>query len=156
MAATREPRPSASTARRPAAQRTPARKAAKASPPKKAPSARAQLATRLGFVPVVEATLAATPLAPGDAAAAHLARALAAAIDRPRTVALRDEALHRHAPKLLDVLKELGATPQSRRRLLPSGGRASDEPVEPRAPHEPTPPPDPTPGLTAMRQAHGR
>ena len=153
MAATREPRPAGTTARRPAAKRAPAKKAP-AKPD--AGAARARLATQLGFVPVVEATLAATPLAPGDAAAAHLARALAAAIDRPRTVAQRDDALHRHAPKLLDVLKELGATPQSRRRLVPTGGRASDEPAEPRDPDESPAPTDPTPGLSALRQAHAR
>ena len=154
MAATREPAP----ARRPAAKRAPAKKAAAARVPKQpdAAAARARLASQLGFVPVVEATLAATPLAPGDAAAAHLARALAAAIDRPRTVALRDDALHRHAPKLLDVLKELGATPQSRRRLVPTGGRASDEPADTRDPVDPPAATDPTPGLSALRQAHAR
>lgn len=123
MAATREPRPSRTTAR-PAAKaqvrKAPARKSAPAS---------ARIATRLGFVPVVEATLAATPLGAGDAAAAHLARAIAAAIDRPRTVAARDDALDRHGPKLLAVLRELGATPTARRRLTTMAPTAAvDEP----------------------------
>lgn len=133
--------------------RTPAKKTPASKTPAKTSTARARVATRLGFTPVVEATLAATPLAPGDAAAAHLARALAAAIDRPRTVAERDEALHRHGPRLLAVLGELGATPTARHKLLgsPTGRRSDDD--EPAAPATPV---DPTPGLTALRQAHGR
>lgn len=126
--------------------KTPAR------PARTAADARAQVATRLGFKPVVEATLAATPLGPGDAAAAHLARALAAAIDRPRTVADRDDALHRHGPKLLEVLREIGATPASRNRLLGSPRRDDEHTAAP----PPPPPADQTPGLTALRQAHGR
>lgn len=134
------------------AKRTTSKAKTPARPARTAAAARAQVATRLGFKPVVEATLAATPLGPGDAAAAHLARALAAAIDRPRTVADRDDALHRHGPKLLEVLREIGATPASRHRLLGSPRR--DDDLHPAPP--PPPPADQTPGLTALRQAHGR
>lgn len=146
---------------RPAAARTPAKKTAKkaaparTAPAKKAAAARAQMATRAGFVASVEASLGALPLGPGDAAAAHLARAYAAALDRGRTIADREERLGDLGPKLLLTLRDLGGTPAGRHRLLGGryGGRGDDAGDRP---EPPGPPPSSTPGLDALRQAHGR
>ena len=139
------------------APRTPAKRtpAKKAPPPAKttAPAARARLATAAGFVGSVEAALGALPLGPGDAAASHLARAYAAALDRPRRVADRDETLDRVGPKLLAALAALGGTPAARHRMTgrphtPPGGDTDDAP--------PPPPGSSTPGLDELRRAHGR
>lgn len=141
----------------PPAARTPAKRTAKAAPSKPAksaaPAARAKLATARGFVGSVEAALGALPIGPGDAAAAHLARAYAAALDRPRLVADRDEALDRVGPKLLSALAALGGTPAARHRMTgrphtPPGGDTEDAP--------PTPPGSSTPGLDELRRVHGR
>ena len=141
----------------PPAARTPAKRTAKAAPSKPAksaaPAARAKLATARGFVGSVEAALGALPIGPGDAAAAHLARAYAAALDRPRLVADRDEALDRVGPKLLSALAALGGTPAARHRMTgrphtPPGGNTEDAP--------PPPPGSSTPGLDELRRAHGR
>jgi len=117
-----------------------------------ASGARARLATASGFVGSVEAAIAALPLGPGDAAAAHLARAYAAALDRPRLVAERDDALDRVGPKLLLALAALGGTPASRHRL--TGRPHTPNPDEGR----PTPPApmSTTPGLDELRRVHGR
>ena len=144
------------------AARTPAKrttKTASSKPPAKqpakstAPAARAKLATARGFVGSVEAALGALPLGTGDTAAAHLARAYAAALDRPRLVADRDEALDRVGPKLLAALAALGGTPAARHRMTgrphtPPGGDTEDAP--------PTPPGSSTPGLDELRRVHGR
>lgn len=134
--------------------KTPAKRNPAKAPAKKAPAAtRAQLATRAGFVASVEASLANLPLGPGDAAAAHLARAYAAALDRGRTIADREERLGDLGPKLLLTLRDLGGTPSGRHRLLGGTRRAGDDIERP----EPAgPPPSSTPGLDALRQAHGR
>lgn len=140
------------------AARTPAKRTAKTASSKQpakstAPAARAKLATAAGFVGSVEAALGALPIGPGDAAAAHLARAYAAALDRPRLVADRDEALDRVGPKLLSALAALGGTPAARHRMTgrphtPPGGDTEDAP--------PTPPGSSTPGLDELRRVHGR
>lgn len=139
------------------AARTPAKRTTKtaSSKPAKstAPAARAKLATAAGFVGSVEAALGALPLGPGDAAASHLARAYAAALDRPRLVADRDETLDRVGPKLLAALAALGGTPAARHRMTgrahtPLGGDTEDAP--------PPPPGSSTPGLDELRRAHGR
>lgn len=146
--------PRKTPSKRTASKRAPSKTAAKT--PAKPPAggtatARARVATRLGFVPVVEAAIEATPLAAGDAAAAHLARAYAAALDRPRTVAARDEVLLDVGPKLLLALRELGATPHGRHRLVGATRPPADEGDAPAGPARPA-----APGLAALRAAHGR
>jgi len=115
--------------------------------------ARARLATAAGFAGSVEAALGSLPLGPGDAAAAHLARAYAAALDRPRRVAERDEALDRIGPKLLAALGALGGTPTARHRLV---GRASTPNPDGEEPRPATPATSTTPGLDELRRVHGR
>lgn len=155
--AKRTTRKSTTTAARTPAKRTAAKQATKAASSKPAkstaPAARAKLATAAGFVGSVEAALGALPLGPGDAAASHLARAYAAALDRPRLVADRDETLDRVGPKLLAALAALGGTPAARHRMTgrahtPPGGDTEDAP--------PPPPGSSTPGLDELRRAHGR
>lgn len=128
-----------------------ARKTAAAAP---AASGRARMATAGGFVASVEASLAALPLGPGDAAAAHLARAYAATLDRGRTIADREERLGEVGPKLLSTLRELGGTPAGRHRLIGGTRRAADDVERPDPPAGP--PPSTTPGLDELRRVHGR
>lgn len=132
--------------------RTPAKTAA-APAKSSAPSARARLATAAGFVGSVEAALDALPLGPGDAAAAHLARAYAAALDRPRRVAERDEVLDSVGPKLLSALAALGGTPAARHRMT---GRAHTPTPDAGEERPPAPPTSTTPGLDELRRVHGR
>lgn len=146
--------PGKRTAAAAATKRAPAKTPAKGAPRRKAaaPGARAKLATARGFVGSVEAAIAALPLGPGDTAAAHLARAYAAALDRPRLVADRDDALDRVGPKLLLALAALGGTPAARHRLT---GRASTPRAGEDGPSSPAPL-SPTPGLDELRRVHGR
>lgn len=105
------------------------------------------------FLPVVERTLRALVLGPGDEAAAHLARTYARAIDdsrRHRDPERYARALERMGPKLLGVLDKLGATPSGRGRLL--GGTGAAPPPEPEDDEEERPP-SPVGWLADMRQA---
>lgn len=104
------------------AKKVPAKKAAAAS------TARARLATAAGFRASVEASLAALNLGPRDAAAMHLARAYAEALDRGRTVADRDARLGDVGPKLLATLGQLGGTPRARKGIeAPPAPPADDQ-----------------------------
>lgn len=75
-----------------------------------------QPADRL-LAPALEQTLAALALKPEDAAAAQLARRLAATIDAAPAGEERGKTLWHLAPQLLTTLKELGATPAARAAL---------------------------------------
>lgn len=121
MAAPRKTATSAS-ARKTPAKKTPPKAASTvtakaAAKPARAPAARARLATAQGFRGSVEASLAALNLGPRDAAAMHLARAYAEALDRGRTVADRDARLADVGPKLLATLGQLGGTPRARKGI---------------------------------------
>lgn len=116
--------PRKTPARKTPAKKTPAKAAAK---PARAPAARARLATAQGFRGSVEASLAALNLGPRDAAAMHLARAYAEALDRGRTVADRDARLADVGPKLLATLGQLGGTPRARKGIE---GRPAPPPAD--------------------------
>lgn len=106
------------------------------------------------FVPVVERTIRALVLGPGDEAAAHLARRYAQAIDDARRFRDPDaagRALERLGPKLLAVLDKLGGTPAARSKLL--GGTGATPPAGDEEPDDVERPPAPVGWLDAMRTA---
>lgn len=122
-----------------APRKTPAKKTPASKPTAKKTASRApasaRLATAGGFRASVEASLAALNLGPRDAAAAHLARAYAEALDRGRTVADRDARLGDVGPKLLATLGQLGGTPRARKGIEgqtppPPAGDPDDQAAE--------------------------